>query len=193
VVLTSFGEPSLFIALLPLLIIAPGAFFLTFATTLVPFYNAAGAYDSAAGFHASFGFFPLFMAVLCVIYLICALRTNIIFVIVFFLLIIALGMLAGAHWQLAESNVALAGRLQIVSPHWTGLILTLERSDLQNTLQGAGAFAFVTSILGWYLLLSQLLSALDFPFQVPVGDLSRAIKSRGESHQQDDAAELNSA
>ncbi|KAH8700207.1 gpr1-like plasma membrane protein [Talaromyces proteolyticus] len=145
-----------------------GAFFLSFATTLVPFYNAAGAYTTAQmdgadspQYHASFGFFPLFMGLLCVFYLICALRTNIIFVIIFLALVISLGLLTAVHWQAAIGSALLAARLQ----------------------KAAGAAAFVTTILGWYLLLSQLLASVDFAFQLPVGDLSTLFRGRSEKAQ----------
>jgi succinate-acetate transporter protein len=152
-----------------------GAFWLTFATTLQPFYYAYGAYApsgqpeaaglSTVGFTASFGFFLVFMGVLCFVYLICSLRTNIVFVVIFFTLVCAFGLLSGAYWQNANSiansdpsAAALAGRLQIA----------------------AGAFTFVTSMAGWWIFFAIMLAALDFPFQIPVGDLSTMIKGASE-------------
>ena len=71
-----------------------GAFWLTFASTLQPFYYAYASYApagepeaagiSTVGFTASFAFFLLFMGVLCFVYLICSLRTNVVFVVIFF-------------------------------------------------------------------------------------------------------------
>ncbi|KAE8442520.1 hypothetical protein EG329_003301 [Mollisiaceae sp. DMI_Dod_QoI] len=152
-----------------------GAFWLSFASTLQPFYYAYGNYAPAGqpesaglttvGFTASFGFFLLFMGVLCFIYLICSLRTNVAFVIIFFTLVCAFGLLAGAYWQNANaigngdaSAARLAGRLQIA----------------------AGAFAFVTCMAGWWIFFAIMLAALDFPFQIPVGDLSTLIKGASE-------------
>ncbi|KAF4631873.1 hypothetical protein G7Y89_g6256 [Cudoniella acicularis] len=153
-----------------------GAFWLSFAATLQPFYYAYGLYApagatseaeglSTVGFTASFGFFFVFMAVLCFIYLICSLRTNVVFVVIFFTLVVAFGLLSGAYWQNANaignndpSAAALAGRLQIA----------------------AGAFTFVTSLAGWWIFVAIMLAALDFPFQIPVGDLSTAIKGMSE-------------
>jgi uncharacterized protein len=43
-------------------------------------------------------------------------------------------------------------------------------------IQGAGASLFVTSMAGWYIFLAIMLAALDFPFSIPVGDLSTVIK-----------------
>jgi succinate-acetate transporter protein len=152
-----------------------GAFWLSFAATLQPFYYAYGSYAppggteaeglKTVGFTASFAFFLLFMGVLCFIYLICSLRTNIVFVVIFFTLVLAFSLLAGAYWQNANaigngdaSAAALAGRLQIA----------------------AGACTFVTSMAGWWIFFAIMLAALDFPFQIPVGDLSTMIKGASE-------------
>jgi hypothetical protein len=54
------------------------------------------------------------MALLCFIYLIAALRTNIIFVVIFATLVTAFSLLAGAYWNLAEGNTTLGGNLVIV-------------------------------------------------------------------------------
>jgi len=154
-----------------------GAFWLTFAATLQPFYYAYGLYAPAGeaetaglntvGFTASFGFFLLFMGVLCFIYLICSLRTNIVFVVIFFTLVVAFGLLTATYWYNAEalasdpvdaSTLAYAGRLQIA----------------------AGASLFVTSMAGWWIFFAIMLAALDFPFQIPVGDLSTLIKGASE-------------
>ncbi|RAL61286.1 hypothetical protein DID88_010365 [Monilinia fructigena] len=152
-----------------------GAFWLTFASTLQPFYYAYGLYAPAdgtpadglttVGFNASFGFFLVFMAVLCLIYLVCSLRTNIVFVVIFFTLFLAFSLLAAVYWHTANgigntnaAELALAGRLQIA----------------------AGACLFVTSMAGWWIFFAIMLAALDFPFQIPVGDLSTLIKGASE-------------
>lgn len=58
------------------------------------------------------------MGLLCFIYLICALRTNVIFCFVLAMIVIAFGLFAGTYWQLAQGNVALAVSLEKVSkPH----------------------------------------------------------------------------
>jgi uncharacterized protein len=85
------------------------------------------------------------MGVLCFIYMICSLRTNIVFFLIFFTLVPAFGCLAGAFWQTANGNAALAGQLQIA----------------------AGAITFVTDMCGWWIFAAIMLAALDFPFQLP--------------------------
>ncbi len=104
-----------------------GGFWLTLGSTLTPAFNAYGAYAppdpntttaglTSAGFHASFGFFLLFMGLLCFIYLICALRTNIVFVTIFLGLFLTFVVLTGSYWHLALGHTQTAARLQIVRP-----------------------------------------------------------------------------
>ncbi|KAF5868757.1 putative plasma membrane protein [Botrytis fragariae] len=152
-----------------------GAFWLTFASTLQPFYYAYGLYSppggtptdglKTVGFNASFGFFFVFMGVLCLIYLVCSLRTNVVFVIIFFTLVVAFSLLTSVYWHTANgignndaTRLALANRLQIA----------------------AGATLFVTSLAGWWIFFAIMLAALDFPLQIPVGDLSTLIKGASE-------------
>ncbi|OCL03202.1 GPR1/FUN34/YaaH-class plasma membrane protein [Glonium stellatum] len=144
-----------------------GAFWLTWAATLQPFYGAYAAYSTTSnpadgintvGFRSSFAFFFLAMGLMCFIYLICSLRTNIVFFLIFLTLVIAFGCLAGAYWNLNLGNVALAVRLQTT----------------------AGACTFVTSACGWWIFFAIMLAALDFPFQIPVGDLSHIIRGASE-------------
>lgn len=141
-----------------------GAFWVTFGMTLTPFYNAAIAYQplepetatSAPQFNATFAFFMLYMGVLCLVYFIVSLRTNLVFALIFILLIPAFGCLAAVFWYGAQG---------------------VTKTDLQTT---AGALTFVVCLLGWYLFLVQLLAAVDFPLNLPVGDLSRFIKGASE-------------
>jgi hypothetical protein len=91
------------------------------------------------------GFFQLWMGFLCLIYMICALRTNMVFVGIFASLVAAFGCLSGAYWHLAQGGVAKAGTLLIAG----------------------GACTFVTCMLGWWIFFAILLASLDFPFQLP--------------------------
>ncbi|EXJ56432.1 hypothetical protein A1O7_06775 [Cladophialophora yegresii CBS 114405] len=141
-----------------------GAFWLAFGATLTPYYNASIAYlpsDPAASssdpvFASTFAFFHVYMGVLCFVYLIVALRTNIVFVLIFALLVAAFGCLAGFFFQMGNGVV---------------------NATLQHA---AGGLTFATSLLGWYLFVVQLLAAVDFPLNLPVGDLSRFIKGASE-------------
>jgi len=143
-----------------------GAFWLSLAATLTPYYNAAGAYaggDQAQGFtepafNASFGFFLLFMALVSFMFMIAGTRTNIALFGIFFTLVFVFTLLVGAYWQAAMGSAELAGKLQKVS----------------------GGFAFVTSLLGWWIFFSQILASVDFPFELPLGDLSGMLKGAAD-------------
>jgi uncharacterized protein len=54
------------------------------------------------------------MGVLCLVFLVCSLRTNLVYVVVFSTLVVAFGLLTGQHFQIAIGNFALAADLQIV-------------------------------------------------------------------------------
>jgi len=141
-----------------------GAFWLAFGATLTPYFNASIAYDPAhpaqsstnPEFASTFGFFQVYMGVLCFVYLIVALRTNVVFVLIFTMLVPAFGCLAEFFFELGEGHVN----------------MTMQHA--------AGGLTFVTSLLGWYLFFVQLLAAVDFPLNLPVGDLSRFIKGASE-------------
>lgn len=138
-----------------------GAFWLTFGATLTPYFNASIAYDptnpaaSAADpvFQSSFAFFQVYMGILCFVYMIISVRTNLVFFLIFLLLIPAFGCLA-AYFFGHGANPTL--------------------------LVAAGGLTFVICLLGWYLFFVQLLAAVDFPLNLPVGDLSRFVKGASE-------------
>lgn len=151
-----------------------GAFWLGYAATLQPFYNAYEAYKNPAvetstglesvGFNVGIGmsslsnfiisnlsnarataYFMICMGMLCLIYLVCSIRTNLVFFLIFFTLVPAFGLLAGTFFQLAKGQTALALKLQ----------------------EAAGAFAFITSLCGWYIFFAIMLASVDFPLDLP--------------------------
>lgn len=65
------------------------------------------------------GFFQLFMGIMCFVYLIASVRTNVCFLFIFFTLVMAFGMLTAAYWHLAEGNAALATKFITVSNNQT--------------------------------------------------------------------------
>ncbi|KAI1182878.1 GPR1/FUN34/YaaH-class plasma membrane protein [Nemania serpens] len=144
-----------------------GAFWLSYGGLLLPQFNAYAAYAppdatsiaeglETTGFNASFGFVTLSMGVLCFMYLVCSIRTNIAFVIVFLSIDIAFGLLTGAFWVLAQDyagNAVFAGKL----------------------LEAAGASAFVTAVASWWILFSLMFASVDMPFSLPLGDLSTRV------------------
>ncbi|OHE97333.1 GPR1/FUN34/YaaH-class plasma membrane protein [Colletotrichum orchidophilum] len=148
------------------------AFWFTFGATLTPSFASFSSYAptnatsgaeglKTRGFNASFGFITLAMALICLVFLVCSLRTNIVFFVIFLTLVVTFSLITAAYWWLAKDytgNAAYAARL----------------------LEGAGACAFVTCAAGWWLILAILLASLDFPLELPVGDLSRVIRGKSE-------------
>ena len=146
-----------------------GGFWLTFAATLTPQFNASIAYDPTHPaqsvfdpvFASSFAYFQLYMGLLCFVFLICSLRTNIVFFTIFLLLVPTFTLMAAAFWKIAEATPE-------------AFVTAL------NVQHAAGGLAFTVALLGWYLLFVQLLASVDFPLNLPVGDLSRFIKGASE-------------
>ncbi|KAE9365988.1 hypothetical protein N431DRAFT_495780 [Stipitochalara longipes BDJ] len=144
-----------------------GAHFLTFAATFQPFYAAVSSYtdptapsqQQTPAFASSFAFYALFMGVLSFVFLICSLRTNVVFVLIFIGATLGFCLAAAAFWTTA-AGVAVGATL----------------------LKGTGGAFFVAAIFGWYLLAVIMFATLDLPFlaQLPVGDLSTVIKGRSQ-------------
>ncbi|KPI36018.1 Protein alcS [Cyphellophora attinorum] len=148
-----------------------GTFWVVAGTQLIPWFNVGSQYSNPVGntfqgmdepaYFATFGFYYMSLAVLTVIFTICSLRTNIVFVSALTTLIVAFCCGAGAFWNLAEGNVEIGGKLVVAS----------------------GACTFALTSMVWYLLAVQLLESVDFPVTLPVGDLSKVIKGKSERAQ----------
>ena len=98
------------------------------------------------------------MGLMSFIYLICALRTNLVFIAIFFGLMMCFVLDTGAYWHLAGGNTDLGTKMQVAS----------------------GAFLFLAVSAGWWIFFAQLLASVEFPFEVPVGDISHFIKPLSE-------------
>jgi hypothetical protein len=98
------------------------------------------------------------MAFLCTIFFICSLRTNIVFAGVFIGLVVAYSLLTATYWSIGLGYHLLAGKLQVAAG-WVLLFVV------------AG---------GWWVFTVGMLASVDFPINLPVGDLSGYIK--GASH-----------
>ena len=119
----------------------------------------------------------MIMTVLTFFYVLASLRTNITLVITFFFIDMAFFMLMSSYWTAAEGRASDAQGLQVVSTKLRHSHIALLTSWLT---QAAGAFVFTFCMSGWYLWFSLILSTLDFPFELPLGDLSKRIPSMTE-------------
>ncbi|KAI9893259.1 MAG: hypothetical protein M1814_000387 [Vezdaea aestivalis] len=155
-----------------------GAYWFAYGAVLTPAFNSYAAYAPGSadplaglwtqGFNASLGFFDVFMAVLSFMYLICALRTNIVFVLIFLGLTLDFVFLAAVDFKSAHRNAAPT------------------TNDVSALQMATGALCFATVIPGWYIFFAQMLASVDFPLSLPVGDLSHII--RGASEKEKDHA-----
>ncbi|KAJ6072660.1 hypothetical protein N7467_010745 [Penicillium canescens] len=141
-----------------------GGFWLAFGTAIDPTTGASAVYSPdlkvpAEGlvepaFFATFGFFLVTLAIVVAFFTIASIRTNLVFFMVFLTLTPSVCCLAAAFFALASGRAAAAATYQHVG---AGLLLAV-------------------SLMGWYIFLSLILLAVDFPFRLPVGDLSTIIK-----------------
>ncbi|KAK8076474.1 hypothetical protein PG994_003746 [Apiospora phragmitis] len=144
-----------------------GAFWLTYAVTLQDgVYGIVKGYPNQAAFMNEFAYILLWMGFLCFFFMIAALRTNMAFVALFLWLLMTFVCLAGAFFQTYNGAAALAGRLQVAG----------------------GAFAFLACIVGWWILLSLLLASVDFPVQLPLGDLTGIVPGYKSRHAKGEAS-----
>jgi len=101
-----------------------GAYFLSFAGSLSPAFGAYASYAPegqpaaaglvAPGFEADFGFLTIWMGLLCLVFLVCALRTHLCNVLVQFTVVLTFMWLTLSHWLAAEGNTALAAKFVTV-------------------------------------------------------------------------------
>ncbi len=66
-----------------------------------------------------------------------------------------LPLLAAAEWTHTQGQMALSSRLMV----------------------GGGAACFIVSMCSWWAMIGGLLESVDFPFSLPMGDLSAVVKA----------------
>ncbi len=76
-----------------------------------------------------------------------------VFVTIFLGLMMLFAVLTGSYWNTAIGSVELAKQQQFV----------------------AGGFGIMATSAGWWIFLAQMLASVDFPIQLPVGDISHLI------------------
>ncbi|SCZ94439.1 BZ3500_MvSof-1268-A1-R1_Chr12-2g03900 [Microbotryum saponariae] len=90
------------------------------------------------------------------VYLIASLRTNVVFALLFTFLDITFWIFVAVYVQLGYGHV----------------------THVPMELKAAGAFAFLTSACGWYLLVVLIFGSTGIPIALPVGDLSNFMSGR---------------
>jgi len=112
--------------------------------------TAAAAGAATPAFNAGLGMYFAVWGILCVVYFIASLRTNVPFAIIFLSLIFAFEFISAGYFH-------------------TGQGLT---STAAQEFRIAGGFALVTAIAGFYIDIYMLLAAVQFPVNLPALDLS---------------------
>lgn len=121
-------------------------------------YSLLNAISLSVGFNVGVAYMCISMGMLCLIFLVCSIRTNLVFFIIFFTLTPAFGLLAGSYMYIAEGKAQLASKLA----------------------EAGGAFCFVACLCGWYIFFAIMLASVDFPFDLPLVDLSSIVKGASD-------------
>ncbi|KAF4589798.1 hypothetical protein GQ602_003687 [Ophiocordyceps camponoti-floridani] len=147
-----------------------GTFWWGFAAGQTPAFAVGSRYApgrpiaeglESRGFEASNAWWLLFMAIMSLLFFVCALRTNIMLCTIYACLTVQFLLQCGSSLLLAEN-------------------FEENRPRVRPLVKGAGALAFVAAMAGWYLLVAELLAAVDFPYQLNVGHLSNLIKGKSQ-------------
>ncbi|KAI0855599.1 GPR1/FUN34/yaaH family-domain-containing protein [Xylaria cubensis] len=142
-----------------------GGFWFTFGATIVPNFGAYGTYSTSGvvteglnepQFYATFSFFLVAMTLLCAVFTVASIRTNVVLFLVLLLLVPTFGCLSASFFAVARG-------------------LPMRAKTLQHV--GAGLL-FAVSLLGWYIFLALVLLSVEFPLMLPLGDLSNLVPPR---------------
>ncbi|KAI0454038.1 hypothetical protein F5B21DRAFT_477207 [Xylaria acuta] len=96
------------------------------------------------------------MTLLCAVFTVASVRTNVVLFLILLLLVPTFGCLSASFFAVAHD-------------------LPMRAKTLQHV--GAGLLLAV-SFLGWYIFLALVLLSVEFPFMLPLGDLSTLIPPR---------------
>jgi succinate-acetate transporter protein len=143
-----------------------GGFWLSYAIINTPTMQIAASFAPAAdagngitatmagsqspSFNVGLGMYFLVWGIMCFLYFVASLRTNVPFVLVFLSLVFAFELIASAYFHTASGNTAAAAM----------------------EFKVAGGFAFITALAGFWINFSLILASVGFPFTIPLIDLS---------------------
>jgi len=146
-----------------------GGFWISYGVIIQPTFDLAQSFAPAADasngitaaaagamtrqYNSGLGMYFAVWGILCVVYFVASLRTNIPFAIIFLSLIFAFEFISAAYFHTGQ------GRLSLASQEF----------------KIGGGFAFVTALSGFYIDICLLLKAVGFPYVPPIGDLSTRL------------------
>ena len=111
------------------------------------------------------------MAMVCSIWLVASIRTNVCFFVIIMHFVIIFSVQAASFWYYALGNTAYSTTLRFAS----------------------GGLSFSATMIGWYLFASMIFESTDLPFRLPLGDLSTKIKGHTELMAERERAKAHSA
>jgi len=149
-----------------------GGFWLSYAMLISPSMGIAAAFApadmanntiaaAAAGaatreYCSGLAMYFMVWGLLCILYTLVALRTNVPFVLLFFGLVCSFELLAAGYFHLGVGDAVRAA----------------------NEFKASGAFGFFVCLMGIWVDIHLLLACVDFPFNIPLLDLSSIIKGK---------------
>ncbi|KAJ5489388.1 hypothetical protein N7539_004278 [Penicillium diatomitis] len=151
-----------------------GTFWIVQGTSMIPWFAVGTNYSPTGNslegmqtpeFAATTGLYFATLSVLTFVYLLCSIRTNVCLFLALFLLVITFALFSATYFQLSFGNAAHAAKLQSV----------------------AGGFNFALCLPIWWIFMAQIFEAVDFPFSIPVGDLSTVILGRTQKQRKREA------
>ncbi|GAA5858630.1 hypothetical protein JCM8547_001398 [Rhodosporidiobolus lusitaniae] len=140
-----------------------GAFWLSFGFLLQPDQAIASTLGAAtADYNGGVAAYLIWWSVLVLIYLVASIRTNVVFILLFTFLEITFWLLVGVYIRLAYGN-----------------------AEVTTLMRTAGAFAFLTCAMGWYLMTVLIFDSVGIPVKLPVGDMSDVWANRARRRRND--------
>jgi len=149
-----------------------GGFWLSYAMIISPSLGVAAAFSpanmannsitaAAAGsatreYNSGLAMYLMVWGLLCVLYMIVALRTNVPFVLLFLGLVFTFEFLAAGYFHVGIGDSTRAAK----------------------EFTAAGAFGFFVCLMGIWVDIHLLLASVDFPVNIPLLDLSGVIKGK---------------
>ncbi|KAI0547583.1 hypothetical protein F4679DRAFT_554045 [Xylaria curta] len=164
-----------------------GGFWFTFGATIVPNFGAYGTYSTSGvgteglnepQFYATFSFFLVAMTLLCAVFTVASIRTNVVLFLLLLLLVPTCKQSFFYSFAINQSTTDLICELVgCLSASFFAVAhgLPMRAKTLQHV--GAGLL-FAVSLLGWYIFSALVLLGVDFPFMLPLGDLSNLVPPR---------------
>ncbi|GAA6040484.1 hypothetical protein JCM8097_004572 [Rhodosporidiobolus ruineniae] len=140
-----------------------GAFWLSFGFLLQPNQAIATALGAGtADYNGGIAAYLCWWSILVLIYLVASIRTNVVFFLLFLFLEITFWLLVAVYTRLAFNHTAVTTLMRV-----------------------AGAFAFLTCVMGWYLMTVLIFDSVGVPVKLPVGDLSSVWAARARRRRND--------